>query len=365
MACVARDRIVAGNRKRTLQSAACVGLAVIIAALILTSASAAHATMITVDTLTDGSVAGHCTLRDAITAANTMSAMNNCAGGTGSDTIVFSVTGTISLGSTLPTVTDANLTITGPISPGIKIDGGGLVQLMQVDARATLTLQFLTLANGRVTGASGGAGDGGAIFNQGTLTVTNSTFSANITINSPDNVGGAIGGTASLKGTILAASFADNCAPFGVTDAGYNISDDDSCGFSAITSKNSTVPKLAAGLASNGGPTKTIALLLGSPAVDAIPFASCTDASGKQLTTDQRGMPRPNPLDGSNGPCDIGAYEVQVEIFNAPPLMAANCHGKIVSALAQQFGALDAATSALGFPSVKALQTDIRAFCRA
>ena len=42
----------------------------------------------------------------------------------------------------------------------------------------------------------------------------------------------------------------------------------------------------------------------------------------------------------------------------------ANCHGKSVSALAQQFGGLPAAASALGLPSVQALQEAIRAFCK-
>ena len=41
----------------------------------------------------------------------------------------------------------------------------------------------------------------------------------------------------------------------------------------------------------------------------------------------------------------------------------ANCHGKTVSALAIQFGGLDAASSALGFSSVAALQDAIRVFC--
>lgn len=43
---------------------------------------------------------------------------------------------------------------------------------------------------------------------------------------------------------------------------------------------------------------------------------------------------------------------------------ASNCHGQSVAALAKQFGGLDAAAAALGFPSVKALQTAIRTFCR-
>jgi hypothetical protein len=41
----------------------------------------------------------------------------------------------------------------------------------------------------------------------------------------------------------------------------------------------------------------------------------------------------------------------------------ANCHGESVSALVRQFGGLDAAASALGFPSVQALQDAIQEFC--
>jgi hypothetical protein len=51
----------------------------------------------------------------------------------------------------------------------------------------------------------------------------------------------------------------------------------------------------------------------------------------------------------------------------APPFAGTpgepNCHGESVSALAQQFGDLDTAAAALGFPSVQALQDAIRAFC--
>jgi hypothetical protein len=41
----------------------------------------------------------------------------------------------------------------------------------------------------------------------------------------------------------------------------------------------------------------------------------------------------------------------------------ANCHGKSVSALAEQFGGLDTAASSLGFSSVDALQEALNAFC--
>src|SRR5262245_466373 len=42
----------------------------------------------------------------------------------------------------------------------------------------------------------------------------------------------------------------------------------------------------------------------------------------------------------------------------------ANCHGKTVSALAHQFGDVDAAASALGFSSVAALQDAFKTFCQ-
>ncbi len=69
-------------------------------------------------------------------------------------------------------------------------------------------------------------------------------------------------------------------------------------------------PKLdPAGLKNNGGPTQTVALRAGSPAIDAVPNLVCTDQNNKPLSVDQRGFPRPDSEDGPNGPCDIGAFE--------------------------------------------------------
>ena len=96
------------------------GIAIALAPMLNATARAAT---ITVDSLADTGAPGICVLRDAITAANTMTATNGCVAGTGHDTIDFSVTGTIFLGSTLPEVTDSLLAIIGPASPGIIIDG--------------------------------------------------------------------------------------------------------------------------------------------------------------------------------------------------------------------------------------------------
>jgi len=190
------------------------------------------------------------------------------------------------------------------------------------DGGAILTLDSaVTIVNSTFARNSADTG-GGAIWDSGSpVSITNSTFSKNTT--SSGKGGGAIDNVQeemSLKGTILVGKAAGgNC--FGViTDAGYNISDDDSCGFSG-TSRNNTDPKLnPTGLADNGGPTGTIALMVGSPAVDAIPIASCTDQASppNALKVDQRGVSRPDPEDIANPACDIGAYEL-VECTGAFP----------------------------------------------
>ncbi|MCI0583769.1 MAG: hypothetical protein L0227_12930 [Chloroflexi bacterium] len=61
---------------------------------------------------------------------------------------------------------------------------------------------------------------------------------------------------------------------------------------------------MLAGLANNGGPTLTHALLNGSAAIDSGDPVGCTDDKGQLLAEDQRGMPRFAGLR-----CDIGSYE--------------------------------------------------------
>lgn len=66
---------------------------------------------------------------------------------------------------------------------------------------------------------------------------------------------------------------------------------------------------------------------------------------------------------------DPGAFDPSTDLGAAAAAFAgtpgqANCHGASLSALARQFGCLDAAASALGFPSVQALQDAVREFCR-
>jgi CSLREA domain-containing protein len=71
--------------------------AVMAAAFAPALSTAARAATIVVNSLADPGAAGICALRDAITAANSMTATNGCAAGNGHDTIRFLVTGTIPL----------------------------------------------------------------------------------------------------------------------------------------------------------------------------------------------------------------------------------------------------------------------------
>ena len=136
-------------------------------------ASTTGAAPFTVENTNDS---GAGSLRQAILDAN---ASNGTA-----DTIVFDINGpiTISLITTLPPITDpAGLTIDGT-GQAITVSGNNSVQVMRVNIGAKLTLEHLTVVNGRADG-------GGGIFNNGTLIVSNSTFSGN---NAYDYNGGGI-----------------------------------------------------------------------------------------------------------------------------------------------------------------------------
>jgi hypothetical protein len=180
--------------------------------------------------------------------------------------------------------------------------------------------------------------DGGGIYNDGTLIVTASTFSGN----SADSGGGIsnVGGTL----TVTASTFSGNSAQFSgggiinyaggngnrtgtlrmrntvlagnraldgpdlsgsFTSLGHNLIGDGSGGrgYAATdlvgTHTNPIDPKLGP-LQDNGGPTWTMALLPGSPAIGA---GGPTDSEW-----DQRG---PGFARSVNGITDIGAYEVQ------------------------------------------------------
>jgi hypothetical protein len=110
-----------------------------------------------------------------------------------------------------------------------------------------------------------------------------------------------------VQNCIISSNSARNCSGI-FTSHGYNLSSDGSCAFSNSGDRNNTNPVLGT-LGNYGGPTPTIPLLTGSPAIDAGNPSGCTDGNGNLLKTDQRGMPRPDKEDSAG--CDMGAYERQ------------------------------------------------------
>ena len=150
------------------------------------------------------------------------------------------------------------------------------------------------------TVANNSATNGGGIYlSGGATTLTNATIAGNIATIS----GGGIritAGAISLKNTILA----NNTAPSGpdmagtVTSQGYNlVTDTTGATFTTTTGDVTGQDPLLGVLADNGGPTATMALLSGSPAIDT---GTCTGSP----TADKRGIARPQ-----NTLCDMGAYE--------------------------------------------------------
>jgi hypothetical protein len=156
-------------------------------------------------------------------------------------------------------------------------------------------------------------GVGGGIWNSGTLTASNTTISGNSAFGTASSLGGGIfhydsEGSVTLQNSIVANNPSGGNCYGSVTSNGYNMSSDGTCNLSNSGDRNNTDPMLGP-LQNNGGPTQTMALLPGSPAIDAGNPSGCTDGSGHLLTTDQRGYPRHDPED--TGGCDMGAYEKQ------------------------------------------------------
>jgi hypothetical protein len=247
-----------------------------------------------------------------------------------------------------------NTTVSGNSSYDSGAPAGGLGGGIYNAGTGTLTVLQSTISGNTATRSRPGAnGAGGGIYNAGRLTITNSTLSWNqaadnypamaaygggianesgsstminminnstisqneALIKTPVGNGATYGGgiynksgtALTVQNSILANnSNGGNC--YGsLTSHGYNMSSDGTCTKSLHDSgdRNNTNPNLGP-LRNNGGPTKTMALLSPSPAMNAGNPSGCTDSSGKRLLIDQRNLKRPDP-----GACDMGAYNHQ------------------------------------------------------
>jgi len=378
---------VSTNMKRAIQFLRVISVLLLVSSIPLNArpASAAGATYM-VDRLTDNNAGGGGQgtglagdLRYAITQAQS------------GDSIGFGVTGTIHLGSALPSLSK-NITIKGPganqltvdgagsrafavtngttvIIAGLTITGGaangggvfnaGTLTLNQVAVSGnqagdptngggtgggiwnyttgTLTLNSSTVSGNTVVGNSSyNPSRGGGIANYGTLTINNSTVSGNtasdgsgagisntlasstLTLRNSTvsgnsaigfvGVGGGIAdhGTFKAVNTIIAGNSASQSPDLSgtMTSLGHNLigKTDGGSGYRADLGDLLNInPKLGE-LQNNGGTTRTMALLTGSPALDEGDDTVCAAEPINNL--DQRGKTRPQ---GAH--CDIGSFE--------------------------------------------------------
>ncbi|WNM57808.1 DUF2341 domain-containing protein [Candidatus Nitrospira allomarina] len=215
----------------------------------------------------------------------------------------------------------------GTTGAGIETQTGTTLNLIDVELRenvsssnggaifnrATLSLDRVTIANNTASSNGGGiyfsgggsgtltnvtissnsAANAGGLYNfNTTVTILNSTIANNST--GITQVGG--GAITQLKNSILDNVGANANTP--LTSMGFNIDSDGTAGFGG------PVDPMLGALTDNGGPTRTHALLAGSPAIDA---GTATGAPA----VDQRGVTR-------DASVDIGAFE---SISNTPPVI--------------------------------------------
>ena len=150
-----------------------------------------------------------------------------------------------------------------------------------------------SFTNVTVSGNQAG-GDGGAIYiYEQNYSIIHSTIVSNTASDGAIYINDGVS-RLNLSNSIVANNQDGNCHGFLPVSSGHNLESANDCGLNDPTDISNDDPRLGL-LQDNGGNTFTHALLLGSPAID---------AGDSSLTTDQRGMARPQ---GSNA--DIGAFE--------------------------------------------------------
>ena len=254
---------------------------------------------------------GYLSIENSTVADNTVSSNSSTAYGGG----IYNSSGTATL---------TNSTISGnrATSGSSSAIGGGVYNSMGTARILNSTISGNLAISDSYFSRGGGIFNGGSYSNgvlyAGTVAIENSTITGN-TASSGSSVSQGGGVYSSYTGSTFALSrslLSGNNASIGpeAYNAGAMYSDDfnlfgnaGNAGVTGFTPGLSdivpapaiTASKILGPLKKNGGPTKTHALVKGTPAINVIPFTD-PGCSG----TDQRGVARPR----GHG-CDIGAFE--------------------------------------------------------
>jgi hypothetical protein len=202
-----------------------------------------------------------------------------------------------------------------PASGGAIYFGGGKMDLLNCTLAQNSVRPGVNSGNG-----TSALGSGGGIHSGALLTISSCTIASNRASDFASNQsqGGGVyagGGTVELRNTILAGNSVNSIASsnwFGQAhvDLGRNLSSDSTPTWSGGTSLNNTDARLFP-LASNGGPTPTMALRVGSPALN---FASPTNSPA----TDQRGVARPQGAGPDAGAWEGAGGQSSLRVFRQP-----------------------------------------------
>ncbi len=193
---------------------------------------------------------------------------------------------------------EGTFSFTGSLASGNRAEGnnpalGGAIWSI---GQGTTVLNS-TLSGNAAVGVGGSDTRGGGIYYADASRIEHAT----ITGNAAEEGAGvhAIVGSGSISASVVAGNAGPQCGDAMATvTKRHNLSSDTTCLFDL-----QGLDARLGGLADNGGPTDTHALLAGSPAIDGVPAAFCP-------ATDQRLAARPA------GACDIGAFDTG---FTPPP----------------------------------------------
>lgn len=217
---------------------------------------------------------------------------------------IYTSGGTVNIsGSSIQHNTSPNSSAIYNTTGTLNLDHSDVTNNISTDAFTIHNSGYLYIRNSTIAGNTSTNFSG--IENYGTLSIESSTLANS-------GILGAIGhffGSVSISDSILMAvpnttGTSYNCFLSGDPEwvsIGHNIFSDDTCPGTGTGDLVITDPKLGE-LGDWGGPTLTIPLLKGSPAIDHRDGV-CPSITGAFLVDDQRYFPR------NDGKCDTGAFE--------------------------------------------------------